>query len=474
MLFILPLAFAAPFTTLNQLSSVSLTVFLICFLGVVIFECINGFHDTANAVATVIYTNTLKPAVAIVWSGLWNFLGVFIIGTAVAMSLLKLVPLDRLITLPTAIGTCLVGAILLASIIWNLGTWYFGLPLSSTHTLIGAMIGASLSFSYYYGGAVNWSKAGEIGLSLLISPIIGFAGAALLMYAVKHLIKSDELQHTPQNDDDKPPMPVRALLVTTCTMVNFFHGSNDGQKGVGLLMLVLIIFLPASFAFNPKISNQQMDKALQGTQQVLQQLSVTANATRPKITQLEAQLTQVAQQADGKKANGVQQKFRFRKQLQQLTDALKDFAKHNQKQMPENLKKQLSGDIKVLENTTGYAPVWVLLVISLSLGVGTTIGWKRIVVTIGERIGNETLNYAEGASAELVAATTIGLSTALGLPVSTTHVLSSGVAGAMTASNGAKNLNYSTVRSIILAWVLTLPAAIVLSALLFALFHLFV
>src|ERR1700760_2037267 len=209
-----------------NLSSGLLALFFVCLLAVVGFEFVNGFHDTANAVATVIYTKALKPMVAVPWSGMWNFLGVFTGGVAVAMGILKLVPLNEMMALPTQVGASMVLAVLLASIIWNLGTWYLGIPCSSSHTLIGAMIGASLGFTWYYGGAgVNWDKAGEIGMSLILSPLFGFGAAAALMWFLRHVVKSKALFHIPQGEDDKPPIVIRGLLILTCTLVSFFHGS---------------------------------------------------------------------------------------------------------------------------------------------------------------------------------------------------------------------------------------------------------
>ncbi|WP_299290307.1 inorganic phosphate transporter [uncultured Mucilaginibacter sp.] len=464
-----------PFVGAIGLSGFILVVFFICFFAVLAFEFVNGFHDTANAVATVIYTKTLKPYPAIVWSGLWNFLGVFVIGTAVAMSLLKLVPLEKLITLPVQVGACLVIAILLSSIIWNLGTWYLGIPLSSSHTLIGAMVGASIGFTYYYGGSgVNWGKAKEIALSLFISPVIGFAGSALLMYLEKNFIRSKRWFHAPKSDEDKPPFAIRALLVATCTLVSFFHGSNDGQKGVGLMMLVLIAFLPASFALNKTVSNEKILVLLNNTEETLHKIPLETSKQKAVVFKLKTQIEQAKFQLSKLNSDNIKQKFGFRKQLQTITSAIKTVAADKETRLPDQLKKLLEADEKGLEKATDFAPLWVLAAISLSLGLGTMIGWKRIVVTIGEKIGNENLNYAQGATAEIVTAATIGLSTGLGLPVSTTHVLSSGVAGAMAASKGTKSLNFKTLRSIGIAWLLTLPAAIVLSLLLFMFFHLFV
>jgi PiT family inorganic phosphate transporter len=453
--------------------STSLTiVFMICLLAVVGFEFVNGFHDTANAVATVIYTKALKPVYAIPWSGFFNFLGVFLGGVAVAMGILKLLPLDELMKLPVAVGACMVLAVLLAAIIWNLGTWYLGIPCSSSHTLIGAMIGASIAFTWYYGGSgVNWDKAKEIGLSLILSPVIGFGAAALLMYFLKHVIKSKSLFHIPQGENDRPPILIRGLLVLTCTLVSFFHGSNDGQKGVGLLMLILIAFVPAKFAVNHSISNDKILSSLNKTEQVVnQQLASADVATKGLILHLDSAIASTKSQltADTVKT------YKFRKQVKSVVKGIDAITASKSANLAANDMVVLKSASKDLNSLTDFAPVWVIATISISLGIGTMVGWKRIVVTIGEKIGNEHLNYAQGATSEIIAASTIGLSTSFGLPVSTTHVLSSGIAGSMMASGGAGNLNSKTLKNIALAWVLTLPVAIILALLLFMFFHLFI
>ena len=452
--------------------STSLTiVFFICLLCVVGFEFVNGFHDTANAVATVIYTKALKPVYAIPWSGTFNFLGVFLGGVAVAMGILKLLPLDELMKLPVSVGACMVLAVLLASIIWNLGTWYLGIPCSSSHTLIGAMIGASIAFTWYYGGAgVNWDKAKEIGLSLIMSPIFGFGAAALLMYFLKHVVKSKTLFHIPQGENDTPPIFVRLLLITTCTLVSFFHGSNDGQKGVGLLMLILIAFLPATFAINHAIPNDKILGSLNRTEQVISRSMGTADdATKKMLAHLDSDVTTTKAELTSKDLGT----YKFRKAIKSVVKDLDGITAANPKFANDDVA-TLKSASKDLNGLTDFAPIWVIATISISLGIGTMVGWKRIVVTIGEKIGNEHLNYAQGASSEIIAASTIGLSTWFGLPVSTTHVLSSGIAGSMMASGGKGNLNSKTLKSIALAWVLTLPVAIILAMLLFMFFHLFI
>ena len=464
-----------PFIGQVDLSGYLLAVFMLCILAVIGFEFVNGFHDTANAVATVIYTKALKPVYAIPWSGAWNFLGVFLGGVTVAMGILKLVPLDKLMTLPVSVGACLVLSVLLASIIWNLGTWYLGIPCSSSHTMIGAMIGAGLAFTWYYNGpGVNWEKAEEIGSSLILSPIIGFGAAALLMLFLKHVTKSHALFHIPSGENDRPPIHIRLLLITTCTLVSFFHGSNDGQKGVGLFMLILIAFVPARFAVNHTISNDKVSAALNQTEQVVaKKLNINAN-NQPVWIELAAVINQTKTSLAEKNEKEAAKTYRYRKQVEGVVKDIRGLLKDNRVTLTGQEKDILTYAANELEHVTDFAPIWVITIISLSLGMGTMIGWKRIVVTIGEKIGNEHLNYAQGATSEIVAASTIGLSTAFGLPVSTTHVLSSGIAGAMVASGGKGNLNNKTLKNIALAWVLTLPVAIILAMLLFMLFHLFI
>jgi PiT family inorganic phosphate transporter len=466
-------AIILPFLGEINLSGSILVVFFICLLAVVGFEFVNGFHDTANAVATVIYTKALKPVYAIPWSGTFNFLGVFLGGVAVAMGILKLLPLDDLMMHPVAVGACVVLAVLLASIAWNLGTWYLGIPCSSSHTLIGAMIGASIGFtSLYHGAGVNWDKAKEIGYSLLLSPLVGFGLAAFLMWLIIHVIKSKALLHIPTGENDKPPILIRLLLILTCTLVSFFHGSNDGQKGVGLLMLILIAFLPAKFAVNLAVSDAKILSSLNKTELVIKAASSTDTTAKSLIAKTVAAVAKVKALLADKK--DTVKTYKFRKEIKSVNKDLAAIVTNKAIILSAADQGTLKSAAKDLTGITDFAPIYVIALISLSLGIGTMVGWKRIVVTIGEKIGNEHLNYAQGASAEIVAASTIGLASGLGLPVSTTHVLSSGIAGAMAASGGTNNLNGNTLKSIAMAWILTLPVSIILAYLLFMFFHLFI
>ena len=447
------------------------SVFLIlCIVAVCFYEAINGFHDTANAVATVIYTKTLKPGFAVVWSGVWNFLGVWAGGIAVAMGMIKMLPLNDLMAHSLGENIALVMAILVTAIFWNLATWYLGIPNSSSHTMIGSLLGGGFAFWSLYGGAgVNWEKAKDIGLSLLFSPLFGFSMAILLMFILSITIKNKIIFNEPDKKK-KPPFWIRAVLVTTCTLVSFFHGSNDGQKGVGLMLVVLIAFLPMQFAFDGRIP---LDNLRDSAQRIEKELSQNKpdSLLDVHVMPLVVSARNVQSHVDSLQIHGDKVgALKLRKSMQALNKSLQS-AIDNQ-WISAALVPTVKAEIKQLKKSYEFAPTWVMVLISLSLGIGTMIGWKRIVVTIGEKIGKSHLTYAQGASAEVIAAMTIGLSTWFGLPVSTTHVLSSGVAGTMVASGGLKNLRKKTINNIALAWLLTLPVTFVMAGLLFLLFRL--
>jgi inorganic phosphate transporter, PiT family len=453
-----------------NLSTSHSCLLIVCVALVCVFETINGFHDTANAVATVIYTRTLKATHAVIWSGIFNFIGVLLGGLTVALGIMKLVPLNDMMAAGLNTNIAMVLAILITAIIWNLGTWYYGIPCSSSHTLIGALIGAGLGFATVFGGVgPNWQKAQEIGLSLLFSPLFGFALSILLMYLFKVMLsKNHEIFNEPKKKK-KPALWISGLLVFTCTAVSYFHGNNDGQKGVGLLLVVLIAFLPAQFALNPKVQLSQVSDDLHKIEAVLRSHAETSTQRDYFLLQA-AEAKSIASQFDTLNRTDDKAVFVARKTLQSYKGKLQSDVKSGV--MVGEAAKTLTPMAKNLSNAYEFAPLWTIIMIALCLGIGTMIGWKRIVVTIGSKIGKSHLNYAQGASAELCAATTIGLSSALGLPVSTTHVLSSGIAGSMVAKGGIGNLQRKTIKNIAMAWVLTLPVTLVGAFCFFFLFRL--
>ncbi len=449
---------------------VLLLVSLLIALG---FEFVNGFHDTANAVATVIYTKSLAPRKAVAWSGLCNFLGVYAGGTAVAFSIVSLLPVELLVSIDSAKGLAMVMALLIAAIAWNLGTWLLAIPASSSHTLIGAILGVGLANSalpgHRFGSGVNWAKAAEVGLSLLISPLIGFACAAGLLLALKRLVTSPELYTPP--DGDKPPPPwIRGTLLLTCTGVSLAHGSNDGQKGIGLIMLILIGVIPAQYALDPRHRPGEVERivAAAGEAEGLIRAYHPPSDLDKKLAELATLRTHLTGKADlSDVPKG--ERWELRADLIRVDTALDEIRKHQGKALSGDDRDHLEHAREGLRSAVYYAPTWVLVAVATALGTGTMVGWKRIVVTVGEKIGKTHLTYAQGAAAELVAMATIGLADYGGMPVSTTHVLSSGVAGTM-AANGT-GLQYSTVRNIAIAWLLTLPVCMALAAALYLLFQ---
>jgi phosphate/sulfate permease len=455
---------------------------ILCLIAACGFEFVNGFHDTANAVATVIYTNSLKPWFAVIWSGMWNFLGVLLGGIGVAVSIINLLPVETLVDQNIAHSLSMVMALLITAISWNLLTWYLGIPSSSSHTLIGSILGVGLAYSLLpvsTGDAVNWTKAKEIGVSLLLSPLFGFSMTIVLMYVIRTVTKKteggDSLFKEPKKNQP-PPWWIRSVLITTCTLVSFFHGQNDGQKGVGLVMLILIGIVPMYFALDVRFRPNSLPDSLLKIEQVVTSIDPMELSAmdRDKLAEARQMNTRLKARFDTlKNISDIRKEERFsvRRDIMLMARHFSDIGRKEEVKLSEIEKQSLAEELKNVRKVTDYSPDWVILMISLSLGLGTMIGWKRIVKTVGEKIGKQHLTYAQGASAELVAASTIGMSSYFNLPVSTTHVLSSGIAGSMVASKGVKNLQGETIRNILMAWFLTLPVVMIMAGTLFLLFR---
>jgi PiT family inorganic phosphate transporter len=472
-----------------------LGVALLIALG---FEFVNGFHDTANAVATVIYTHALPANVAVIWAGVFNFLGVLLSTGAVAFGIISLLPVELILQVGSNAGFAMVFALLIAAIIWNLGTWYLGLPASSSHTLIGSIIGVGFANGLMHGrddtSGVDWSKATEIGWSLLLSPLFGFMAAGILLLALKLVVRNPALYQAPKGNQP-PPWWIRGLLILTCTGVSFAHGSNDGQKGMGLIMLILIGTVPTAYALNRAMPDTQMVEfgmTSAAAAEVIERKSlgltipggnprpaVTAyiaqrrisEATYPALASLVTEISRQVSEYGSIRKMPAEAVGNTRNDMYLASEAIRFLLKDKQNDLSKEDVATLGAYKKSLDGATKFIPLWVKVAVAIALGLGTMIGWKRIVVTVGEKIGKSHLTYAQGAAAEVVAASTIGVADYMGLPVSTTHVLSSGVAGTM-AANGS-GLQSSTVRNLMLAWVLTLPIAITLSATLYYLFATF-
>lgn len=458
---------------------------------VLAFEFINGFHDTANAVATVIYTRAMTPERAVLLSGVFNFLGVVLGGVGVAYAIVHLLPVELLLNISTNSGLCMVFSLLAAAILWNLGTWYLGIPASSSHTLIGSILGVALANALLsnipMADGVNWKKATDILLSLVISPLVGFMAAAAAFLLLKKIWPQSKMHKTPDErrelDGKKhPPFWSRLALVLSAMGVSFVHGSNDGQKGIGLIMLVLIGIVPAHFVVNLDSSTYQISRTRDAAVELMQlyqrnpevvgeflalgpkrDVARVSNRCEPELTQQSVNsLVQTLSGITDYRALEPEQRSQLRRQLLCLDDGAKKVAKLG---LPAHELADLQRLRKDLAITTEYAPLWVIVAVALALGIGTMIGWRRVVRTVGEKIGRHGMTYAHGMSAQTVAAVAIAFANLFSLPVSTTQVLSSGVAGTMVASRSG--LQGGTVRNILIAWILTLPTSMLLSAGLF-------
>ncbi|EPX7037086.1 inorganic phosphate transporter [Acinetobacter baumannii] len=483
---------------LSLYSVILLSTALLIALG---FEFVNGFHDTANAVATVIYTNALPAPVAVMWAGFCNFLGVMVASGAVAYGIIALLPVELIMYMGSGAGFAMVFALLIAAILWNLGTWFLGIPASSSHTLIGSILGVGI-MNHLLSASTGVTTSGvdmdqviKVGKALLFSPLIGFAFAAIVFLLVKTIFKRQLELFQPPEGNKPPPAIIRAILIFTCTGVSFAHGSNDGQKGMGLIMLILVGLVPLAYSLNKNLDTQQV----QSFHQLSSQTAVLLNQNQPELTD--------------EKARAVLTKYiQTKQQTPEVVPALASMTDHlgervssysNLKDIPEAAISEIRNDMYLstttfkrldkadalpkmddsqkklvkdyrssLDSFLQYIPNWVKVAVALALGLGTMVGWKRIVVTVGERIGKHHMTYGQGMSAELVAMSTIAAADGLGMPVSTTHVLNSAVAGTMVANKSG--LNFNTVKTILSAWVFTLPATICLSGGLYWLFLQFV
>jgi len=470
-----------------------LGVALLIALG---FEFVNGFHDTANAVATVIYTHSLDPNIAVVWSGLCNLAGVLVSSGTVAFSVITLLPVELILQVSYGAGFAMVFALLIAAIIWNLSTWWFGLPASSSHTMVGSIIGVGVAnqlMNMHSGtSGVDWEQATKVFKVLLISPLVGFGCSALLFLIAKWTIKYPALFTAPK-DNTPPPWPIRLLLILTCSGVSYSHGSNDGQKGMGLIMLILIGTVPTAYALNHAVTTRDMAAFSTASQQADQVINKYVNANgimgadpRSEVTdyirtkqiqpdtmlalrELVNDLSNEVAIYKEYKAVPANQQTNVRNDMYVASEAIRLMQKSKAFPFTAQESAVLTTYRSKVDKATKFIPSWVKVAVALALGLGTMVGWKRIVVTVGEKIGKEHLTYAQGACAELVAMGTIFAADNFGLPVSTTHVLSSGVAGTMAANKSG--LQIATIRNIAAAWVFTLPAAALLSGGLFYVFR---
>ena len=449
---------------------------LLALAFVLFYEAINGFHDTANAVATVIYTRAMRSQLAVVMAAVFNFLGVLLGGLSVAYAIVHMLPTDLLLNMGSSHGLAMVFSMLLGAII--------GIGLTNA-----LMTGTSVV------DALNIPKVLSIFGSLIVSPIVGLVFAGGLIFLLRRYWsgtkKRARIHLTPaerekKDGKKKPPFWTRIALILSAIGVAFSHGANDGQKGIGLVMLVLIGVAPAGFVVNMNATGYEITRTRDAINNVeayfeqhpalLKQATGAdqlvpapeAGATQPAefhchpsntinaLNRLKGMLTTDVESYD---KLSLDQRSQMRRIMLCVSDTIDKVVK-----MPgvsaddQRLLKKLKSDML---STIEYAPVWIIMAVALALGIGTMIGWRRVATTIGEKIGKKGMTYAQGMSAQMTAAVSIGLASYTGMPVSTTHVLSSSVAGTMVVDGGG--LQRKTVTSILMAWVFTLPAAVLLS-----------
>lgn len=489
------------FHLFSELEMSTLFFLGLALLFVLFYEAINGFHDTANAVATVIYTRALKEKIAVVMAGLFNFFGVLLGGLSVAYAIVHLLPTDLLLNVSSTHGLAMIFSILLSAIVWNLGTWYLGIPASSSHTLIGSIIGVALANAFITETsiieALNIPKMVQIFLSLIISPLVGLLLAGLMIYLLRRFWcgtkKRERIFMTPAEREKidgkrKPPFWIRTVLIASAAGVSFSHGANDGQKGIGLLMLVLIGVAPAGFIVNMNSSAYEITQTRDAIKNIdsyfaeHNSLLTTISAQQAPVNEdvpvtdlnkyhcLFSNSTNLLQRANHLFSNihsyedlSVEQRTQTRRILLCLSDIVSNISKSSEiSNADKGYLKRLKNDLLV---TVEYAPIWIIIAVASALAVGTMIGWRRVAITIGEKIGKKGMTYAQGFSAQLTTALSIGVASYTGMPVSTTQVLSSSVAGTMIVDGGG--VQSKTIKNIALTWILTLPVSILLSALLF-------
>jgi inorganic phosphate transporter, PiT family len=450
-------------------SAVVITLLIACFVLVLAFEATNGFHDTSNAVATVIYTNTLKPVPAVVWSDVMNFVGVLVGGIAVAYALVEILPPDVLTPPDGAPALPMLIALFVSALFWNLLTWGFGIPNSSSHCIIGALIGVACGDAIMrqrsLAQGVDWHQIMTVLEGLALSPVLGLILAGGLYGTLRLIVRRGHLLE-PQEGDRPPAWWLRGLLVLTCTSVSFAHGTNDGQKSIGLIMLTIIGLLPATFALNPQSGA------------ALQELPAHARAAIPLIQQYGDDRRQAG--VDAAKALESFKPSEATWTLQQAPDVVKGRTERRGnvysvisqlRHVGENpaADKAIKAKATTLRKQMGppvqFAPLWVRVLSALCLGIGTMIGYRRVVRTLGERLGKSHMTPGQGGSAELVGSILIGIAGFTGLPVSTTHVITAGIAGTMVA--GGQGVQRGMVVRILAAWVFTLPATMLIAGALF-------
>ncbi|TSA03883.1 MAG: anion permease [Methylococcus sp.] len=460
----------APDTTNVAFITLAITFFLILFQ-----EAVNGFHDVANAIATVIYSRAMSPRSSVLMAAVFNFIGVLFGGTAVAFSMVYLLPTNMVTGINTMNEVSLFMAMIFTAVVWNFGTWWLGIPNSTTHAYIGSIIGISMADAFLMGQPVadqiNWGQGEKILMALIVSPIVGFLLGVIVLKIITW-VAHDKGLYEPSKDDHRPSAAIRGILIAGAAGVSLLHGSNDGQKSIGLMMVALFGLFPAAYGLDP---DRLAPEDYQHLVTVVQQVEDVRQATAVLSSESEGKASSEATPAVKEllnhlslKQSGLQlsddEAIKVRKEIlavhRQVAKQLK--APETRAKLSQEQLTTLEGAHKELASFVEYVPIWVMVLSAMALGGGTLIGYKKIVTTLGEKIGSSKMNPAQGTAAQASAVMSIALADFGGLPVSTTHVLSSAVVGTVVGTQG-QQVNQKTIASIALTWVTTLPGTLLLS-----------
>ena len=475
---------------LNNIDNFTIGLLLLS-LGIALFyEMINGFHDTANAVAMIIYTNSMKAGYSVIMAGIMNFIGVILGGIGVAYVIVHLLPLDIMVSTDQNATLVMIYSLLISALVWNFGTWYFGLPISSSHSLIGSLVGVSVAFGmmlgFTFAQSLNWKVVYGILTALAISPLVGFGFAFLIMKVSRKFIKNPKFFKTTGTEGKKKPnFWMRTGIIATGAGVSFAHGSNDGQKGIGLIMIILIGILPTYYSLNMEAhqykimqtrdsaanltkfyadNNDTITKLLE-EKQLISALKIQNTITECNVNQVYKTTLEISKKIDGLKSySELPKDERWKIHTAVLcSDNFFGQVERAYKSIDKDKSDYIADQRKQMITSTEYVPYWVIISVALMIGIGTMIGYKRVVHTIGEKIGSKPINHMQGTVSQAMAMVTILLANFAHAPVSTTHIVSSAVAGTMVAEPDG-GVQKKTINTILLAWIFTLPVTAILGA----------
>ncbi|CAL4325746.1 Low-affinity inorganic phosphate transporter 1 [Buchnera aphidicola (Eriosoma grossulariae)] len=468
---------------------------ILSLIFVCVYEIVNGFHDIANSVITVIYTRSMSSNIAVIMASVFNFFGVILGGLSIAYTIVHLLPIEVLLNLSFFHRFLVIFFILLVVMLLNLFSWYYRLPSSSSHALIGSIIGIGFANSILFHcsllNSINVIHIKNIFIVLICSPFFGFFIALFFVFLLRSLkmilkynniINMDPVFYKNKFNKTRPPFLIQMTLILSAIGLSYAHGSNDGQKSIGLIMLILMSILPGYFVLNLNsapveiIHTQKSIKYFKEYYQLnnlhaMNSYSVSIKKhfyskysyyDDPFLSSMNY-VNHIMNNVSNYRQLGITERIYIHRLLLLISNHI------NKKLILSNINQGDKIFLKKLQfnilKSTEYAPLWIIFMVAFFLSIGSIIGWRRISVTIGKKIGQKNMTYGQAISIQMTSSISIGLANYVGFPVSTTHISSSAVMGVMLISRGGIQLK--TVKNIFLAWVLTIPISIFLSGLLY-------